>query len=236
MTVKAEKAWKAIGFILASIIIPTIAILVALGVIHGPTKDTEQPLAVGDIMRFGQYDWRVLDIDTVYNRALLLSQDIIEQRPYNTEWADVTWENCSLRNYLNSSFYGSFNEGDRSRIALTRNTNPDNTWGTWKGERFNTPGGNQTEDHIFLLSVPEILKYFPGLRLCKDSDRDKWLYEADERLVAKFNNNESWWWLRSPGYLQNSAAIVYNDGDVLLFGDGVSDETGGVRPALWLNL
>jgi len=139
--------------------------------------------------------------------------------------------------YLNSSFYASFNEGERSRIALTRSINPDNTWGTWNGKRFNTPGGNPTDDYIFLLSVPEVLKYFPGLKLHKDSNGDEWFYEADERLVAKLNGNAAWWWLRSPGYLSRGyAAFVNRGGDVNPGGDHVIIEAGGVRPALWLNL
>jgi len=261
MTEKTKTIWKAIGGVVTIIIaaIGVYAALVSADLIDnpraaktettagpsvtqasadstGPTESAEPQLAVGDITRFGNYDWRVLDIDTVYNRALLLSEDIIEQRPYNTEFTDVTWETCTLRAYLNSSFYGSFNEGDRSRIALTRNINPDNTWGRTKGVAFGTPGGNPTDDHIFLLGIAEILKYFPGLRLYKDSDGDEWWYEADERLVAKFNNDGSWWWLRSPGNDQGSAANVHDDGNVNLHGNHVNTETGGVRPALWLNL
>ena len=259
MTEKTKTIWKAISAVVVIILtaIGVYAALVQADILDNPraaktttaptvtqagigstdpTNSAEPQLAVGDITHFGSYDWRVLDIDTVYNRALLLSEDIIEQRPYNTEFTDVTWETCTLRAYLNSSFYGSFNEGDRSRIALTRNINPDNTWGRTKGVAFGTPGGNPTDDYIFLLSVAEILKHFPGLRLYKDSDGDEWYYEADERLVSKFNNSGSWWWLRSPGYYQDYAAGVDNDGYVYLSGNNVNYETGGVRPALWLNL
>jgi len=188
--------------------------------------------SVGDTVQFGPYDWRVLNVQN--GKALLLSEDIIEQRAYNSEYTEITWEACTLRAYLNGEFFEKFNEEDRTRIALTRNENPDNTWGTVYGERYNTPGGVPTDDYIFLLSVPEILKYYPGLKLDKDSDGDEWYYEADERLAAKFNINGSWWWLRSPGKHQNYAAIVDHDGHVNLGGDAVDDETDGVRPALWV--
>jgi len=188
---------------------------------------------VGETVHFGEWDWRVLDVQD--GKALLLSEDIIELRPYNDEWIDVTWETCTLREYLNGKFLKKFHAEDRARIALTPNYNPD-TKGTFFGERFETPGGKPTEDYVFLLSAPEVLKYFPGLKLHKDSDGDEWWYEADERLVAIFNGCGSWWWLRSPGNNQNGAAYVDNDGYVSLYGSNVNYETGGVRPALWLNL
>lgn len=97
------------------------------------------------------------------------------------------------------------------------------------------PGGNATDDYIFLLSVPEILKYFPGLKLNKDSSGNELGYEADERLVAKFNNGGCWWWLRSPGFTADLAAYVDAGGVVDLYGRTVYNTSGGVRPALWLN-
>jgi len=183
---------------------------------------------------FGPYNWLVLEERD--GKALLLCEDIIERRVYNATLTPVTWEDCALRAYLNGEFLDGFSEEVRARIALTHNENPDNTWGMFYGEPFNTPGGKPTDDHVFLLSVPEILKYFPGLELHTDSDDDKWYYEADKRLVVNFNTSGSWWWLRSPGSTQGRAAYVYRDGNVRLDGNGVSRGTGGVRPALWLNL
>ena len=43
-----------------------------------------------------------------------------------------------------------------------------------------------------------------------------------------------WWWLRSPGSLQSSAADVRIDGS--LSHSYVGNEDGCVRPAFWLNL
>ena len=260
MTEKTEKTWKAIGGVtgglaaLIAIIVfltgktslpeffstsPTTTIAAPTITQVGtnptdPTTGVRQQLAVGDTTHFGQYDWRVLDVQD--GKVLLLSEDIIEQLPYNTDWIAVTWETCSLRAYLNGAFYESFSEADRARIALTRNENPNNTWGTWDSKRFNTPGGNSTDDYIFLLSVPDILKHFPGLKLHKNSDwGEEWLYEADERLMAKFKDDKSSWWLRSPGIDSMCAAHVGDNGGVSL-GGLPSPIEDGVRPALWLNL
>jgi len=189
---------------------------------------------VGETVRFGQWDWRVLDVQD--GKALLLCEDVIEERAYHDEYVDITWKDCSLRSYLNGGFLDKFHAKDRARIALADNDNPDNTWGIYEGEQFDTPGGGPTEDSVFLLSVPELLKYFPGLKLYKDSEGDEWEYEPDERLVAKFNGSAAWWWLRSPGIDQDNAAYVNSVVSVILIGNNVDYETGGVRPALWLKI
>jgi len=192
----------------------------------------------GDTFALGTHDgkplqWRVLDVRD--GRALLLSEVILERKQYHDKLEPVAWDTCSLRQYLNGEFYKSFSEADRARIALTRNENPDNTWGRTQGEPFGTPGGNPTDDHIFLPSVADVLSYFPGLKPHKDSYGDEWWYEADEQLMAKLNGNGFWWWLRSPGAFQYLAARVLTDGYVYLHGRYVSRE-GGVRPALWVKL
>ena len=43
---------------------------------------------IGDIIQFGGHDWRVLDVRD--GKALLLSDKIIEKRPYHDEYEDVT--------------------------------------------------------------------------------------------------------------------------------------------------
>lgn len=43
-----------------------------------------------------------------------------------------------------------------------------------------------------------------------------------------------WWWLRSPGGIQNYAERVDTDGS--LFDYSVNYGSGSVRPALWVNL
>jgi len=161
---------------------------------------------------FGAYNgkpinWRVLDVQD--EKALLLLEDILEQRPYNDAFKAVTWEDCSLRQYLNGEFFKSvFSvEGQRKICCSTLSNHANPIWAM--------PGGDCTADAVFLLSVSEALA---------------WLPEPNDRKAS------AWWWLRSPGLGQFSAAYVGNDGDVYLSGNYVDNETGGVRPALWLNL
>ncbi|MCL1987589.1 MAG: DUF6273 domain-containing protein, partial [Firmicutes bacterium] len=89
------------------------------------------PIKIGEIIPFSAYNWRVLDVQK--NQALLLSDLILEERPYHREYTAITWENCTLRHYLNNDFYNKLSE--KSRIAQRKISNKDNQW-------FGTSGGN----------------------------------------------------------------------------------------------
>ena len=114
---------------------------------------------IGAVISFGGLDWRVLDVKD--NRALIITKDLIEQRQYNDAGEEegagagdnVTWETCTLRKYLNGEFYEKFTKEEQKHIAETEIQNPNNMW-------YDTNGGNDTTDKIFLLSLQEVDKYF----------------------------------------------------------------------------
>jgi hypothetical protein len=60
-------------------------------------------MQAGDKITFGGYEWRALDIQG--NAALIITEYIIEQRSYNDVYKDITWADCSPRNYLNGELY-----------------------------------------------------------------------------------------------------------------------------------
>ncbi|MEG0775510.1 DUF6273 domain-containing protein, partial [Clostridium sp.] len=64
-------------------------------------------MQVGDKIVLDRYEWRILDIQN--NTALIITEDIIEQRPYHDAYKDITWADCALRKYLNGEFYDKFN-------------------------------------------------------------------------------------------------------------------------------
>jgi hypothetical protein len=171
-------------------------------------------------------EWRILDARD--GKLLLISEKILEVRPYNADDADVTWETCDLRQYLNNEFYNKLGV-IKSAIAETRNDNPDNPW-------YGTAGGNATTDKVFLLSLDEVVKYFGDsgqLKNKPESDSEIIDDQYSSMRIAKDASGEvSWWWLRSPGEFSDEAAGVYGDCDLNIC--VISDY--GVRPALWLNL
>ena len=200
-------------------------------------------MQIGDKITFGKYEWRVLDIQD--NTALLITEYIIEQRAYHEAYKDITWADCSIRKYLNGDFYDKFDVNDKERIIPVLNKNPDNQW-------YGSKGGADTRDNIFLLSLEEVCKYF-GNSLSKLQNRGKnqryWFERKDEnnsKRLARLQDKEwcCWWWLRSPGRVNVKAVYIFGtDGNIGIQGNNIlkgniSDGkcTGGVRPALWINL
>ena len=185
---------------------------------------------------FGGLDWLVLDVDKQNNRALLLSKDIIEQREYNDDNKSIDWENCTLRKYLNGAeFSKRFRSDEWARVYKPEKPGTENEDNQW----FETKGGEKTRDSVFLLSISEAVKYFGDSGQLKNKN-PKSEYRIDDqyndRRAAKSNSVTAWWWFRSPGFDQSYAAFVYSGGNARLYGFYVNNETGGVRPALWLNL
>ncbi|MEG0774237.1 DUF6273 domain-containing protein, partial [Clostridium sp.] len=70
-----------------------------------------EDIKIGSTLSFGSYNWRVLDIQN--NVALIITEEIIDQRPYHNAYKDITWADCGLRKYLNGEFYDKFNATDK---------------------------------------------------------------------------------------------------------------------------
>jgi serine/threonine protein kinase len=177
---------------------------------------------------YGEYTWRVLDMQD--GNALLLSEEIIEERAYHNEYEDCTWENCDLRKYLNESFLHSFTQEEQDAIVEVINSNDDNPW-------HDVEGGEATADKVFLLSIDEVVNYFGDSGKLDLGQYIGWFsdqYNGDRK--ALYGNNWDWWWLRSPGVAGTSTACVHNDGDFDVSGTNIDDNEGGVRPALWIHV
>ncbi|MCL2052829.1 MAG: DUF6273 domain-containing protein [Oscillospiraceae bacterium] len=204
---------------------------------------------IGSIIKFGSYDWRVLDVQN--NAALIITEEIIEKKAYHGNRTAITWANCDLRKYLNGEFINNvkkFSPNDKARIIPVTNENADNQW-------YNTDGGSNTTDSIFLLSLNELVRYFGDsgdLRSKKrygyDVKMKKFVQNANGHMlcdmygsarVANYLREKGHTWrLRSPGDGSDDAAYVGYDGGVQVAGYPVDDDAslGGVRPALWLKL
>lgn len=107
---------------------------------------------VGKNVYFGGYNWIVLDLQK--DKALIISEKVLEHRAYHEMWEYVRWEGCTLRGYLNDEFLSStFSVAEQSRILEAIVINNDNPW-------YGTDGGNNTIDKVFILSLEEIVEYF----------------------------------------------------------------------------
>ena len=191
-------------------------------------------IANGDVTRvqFGQYVWRVLTVED--GKALITTEDIIERRVFNEVWKTITWEKCDIRKYLNGEFYNTFSDDEKKMILETKNENADNPW-------FGTSAGNATKDKIFLLSVDEVIAYFGDSGLLAGGNSDDTVGKIDDqynnaRMATFTDGSAAYWWLRTFGDGGTVVAVVASDGVLVLHGAIFAADTGGVRPALWLDL
>ncbi len=221
---------------------PTEAITVTPELTAAPESIVEISKAqVGDTVQFGSYEqdndtengaeaieWLVLDKQD--GKLLLLSKYALDAQRYNEEYTDVNWEKCTLRGWLNSTFYNTaFSQTEQGRIATTKVKTEDNPY-------YDTEGGNDTEDKVFLLSIGEVLNYFdPDAPACCAKvtayAKARGGYVSSDSDFAGIGV----WWLRSPGFSSLDAAFVNSYG-VSHSGYYVNDTGTVVRPAFWLNL
>ena len=188
------------------------------------------------VIKFGNYDWLVLDVQG--GSALIITNNIIERREYNVKNKKLTWEKCTLRKYLNSEFLKNFSDDEQKRIIETRISN-NNIW-------VDTKGGKDTSDKIFILSLEDADKYFGNTGDYQSIKRINGYGEVDIKgiylsnhynnlRIAKFNNEASDWWLRSPGIASDTAVIIERKGHVFTNGGALNCKFG-IRPALWMRL
>ena len=156
------------GIAAAALVLAVVLILV---IVKPFAKSPVADVQVGDIIHLGEVSfeayhsgqfkddiaWRVLAIEN--GRVLVIAEDIIDLRPYNEKWEDTTWEQSTLRQWLNTDFYNGLPKVMQQYALSTLLVNADNPY-------WDTPGGNDTTDKVFLLSMDEAERYFRS-----DADR-----------------------------------------------------------------
>ena len=119
-----------------------------------------------------------------------------------------------------------------------------------KDSELNTNAGKSTNDQVFLLSMKEADKYFisdearqcvaTAYAIAKGSDAEEYMGEYDD-WKKKFGN--CYWWLRSPGSIDDGEESVYDHYTAYVNENGYVEvdnytmeyEELGVRPALWID-
>lgn len=175
-------------------------------------------------------EWSVLAKED--NRVLLISKYALDRKSYNADYGDVTWETCSLRQWLNGTFLNdAFSTEEQALIQDTYVSADANS-------EYDTNPGNATTDKVFLLSINEAEQYFGSaeVRMCIPTEYAKANGAYTDNRYTKNGVPTCWWWLRSSGYVQYDAPYIYSDGSVYYRGGYVLDARECVRPALWINL
>lgn len=184
---------------------------------------------IGDKVLLGSYEqdnnldngnekieWIVLGVKD--NKALLISKYALDCQIYSDTVENITWGDSLLRKWLNEDFYkAAFSSKDKGCIVSTSTGS--------EGEN------GKVIDNVFLLSIEEAELYFKS-----DAER---ACVSTEYAVARGATNESgfcFWWLRSPGKMEECAAFVFNLGYIFDYGRMANLGDCGVRPAVWVNM
>lgn len=215
-----------------------------------------QMMSVWDCVTFGNYwqesvaetasaekqpiKWRVLSVEG--NDAFLLADEGLDNKPYHGEMTETSWENCSLRAWLNDTFMrDAFTEEEQDAIKITTvsNSNKDNP-----DESIDSDGGADTQDRIYLLSAAEAANTaygfddrFYGMSRTREAKTTAYAYDqgAFASWIEEIDDNGKWW-LRSPGFDINEAAYVSEYGGGEYYGTNVTEDSFTVRPVIHLNL
>ena len=160
------------------------------------------------------------------DKALMISVNALDSKAYHFQSTDITWENCSLRRWLNGFFLeNAFSAKEKQAILMTFVDN-----GAAQGCDPSVSGGNNTRDKLFLLSHAEMVRCFRN----DEARKSRATGYARARNVECDREGYARWWLRSPGYGLSFAEQVAPNGSEGY--DYVSNEKGAVRPAFWLDL
>lgn len=172
----------------------------------------------GDIVRLGKWNdkdliWKVVDEDEC--KFMLMSiYGLPNMRFHDVRIDAVTWEMCSLRQYLNQEFFDqSFSKEEKCRIVEVENID-------YMASETETVV--KTYDKVYIPSLDEIEHF--GI-------------ETKDLVCRSIENNAVTceWWLRTMGKSGKSAKVVDKNGDSerhkrLVYGI----PKVGVRPVIWV--
>lgn len=187
--------------------------------------DIIREASVGSVVPFGSYDhrlaWIVLEKDN--GKALLVSKRVLDRKPYADNPQKATWEACSLREWLNDSFYNeAFSKKEQQCIVLS----------TLESQSDGQEG--VTQDKVFILNMLEHQKYYDQI--------PNYGKVFATQYAAKFYSPDliEWFWIRSSisdSYEDgNAKAMNANSNERLCTITQANLEYGGVRPVICVDL
>ena len=165
-----------------------------------------------DTVLYGKSHWLVLEKQD--DQVLLMHKEPLKgesstgwnREIYEKKSQPTTWESSSLRRFLNAEFIATeFTSSELSYLEEVELKNSDNPV-------YNTKGGEDTSDQIFLLSIQEAEEYLDEMK-----DRARNLR------------------LRTPGVDQTSTAFVSNQKEVIAYGFPVEQKGVNIRPVMWIS-
>ena len=167
---------------------------------------------------YSPISWTILKEDG--GKAFIFCDLAINAQPYDS--FSNSYAGSAIRNWLNSDFYNTaFNKLQQALIVETVVDNSADSTGT----ADNQYASENTNDKVFLLSRPEAKELSFNTKEVTDY----------AKVMGVYQSGNCWWWTRSPYHKESDIAYrIKTDGTV--HSSVVSVTTGGVVPALWINL
>ena len=229
-----------------------------------------------DIIKLGKYEqdnnigngpedieWIILKKED--EKVLLLSKYILDYKYYNEDnnKTEVTWENSSIREWLNTKFYNAAFSDYEYDLILEENIKNgfDSLWldrGSYdsllveENKRWKkTDYQNDTKDKIFLPRLDEVNYAFYNDDIydvfenkkssTKPTEFAKNITIGDNKIFAEdsyeWSRGHSPYFLRTQGAYKNTAVIILQGGSKLRFASILKDnnQPRGIRPAMWIS-
>ena len=205
---------------------------------------------VGEIVCFGHYEqdndlsngkepieWVVLDVQD--GKSLLMSKYLIDAQPYNIGNNSNIWKDCSLREWLNTSFYlTAFSDDQKRYIIETEVDNSSSQDYSWWSEG----GSDNTKDRVFVLSYTES-ELYKDLIILNEHQTTEYTRNIGKSRDMHFYGDKinAGWWRRSPGPTQGLGMVWYSSFNMFDLSNErpihqLLSDYFGVRPILWIDL
>ncbi len=192
--------------------------------------------AVGAVVVMGSYEqdkqldngaepieWIVLEVKG--SQAMLLSKYCIDTVIFYPKRVAMYWGKSDLRVWMNSTFLDTaFTPEEQNRILTTvvENSNPHGMKGA----------GDDTLDKVYLLSKPEVLRFFPEMadRVAYPTE-----YAKSKGCTVSPTTGSCRWWTRTSGARKMDMCGMRLDGRISAYGmQDVDWPTNTMRPVMWV--
>lgn len=195
--------------------------------------------------RYEPVKWRVLSVNEEGTDAFLIAENTLDVQRYhdNEEEAEtVTWEDSTLRAWLNDNFMNeAFTSEEQNAITETEIENKKNPYADADADVLGD--GNPTNDKIYLLSVEEATTQAYGFTETIGGTQTRCTEDTDYvNSGGTIKSDESWrnYWLRTLATAkEHVSGIETGEGDIEidpLFTSRTIDAGGSIRPVLHLDL
>lgn len=157
--------------------------------------------------------WEVLSYDPATNAALVISKYGITCRAYHQQDKLTSWDECSLRRWLNDVFFDhAFSKAEKDRVITSHVTAE-----VVAGHELYP--GNDTNDKVYILSINEYQRYYTHI--------NQW-----RCFLLDAPRTKRQCWLRNYGADRGRAAFVGRSGRIHEGGSLVTSARNTIRPVM----